>query len=320
MEDDLLKKAMLSGSLIFIFLFTMVILAVGWFAGSYFVDFSLKRGTSEDPKAPPLACVSILDPNVHLPAQPKAESEKWSVTSADGFRLVATCFRPQRRGHQWVVLVHGYGRNQQNTWDYAAEYLAHGYTVLTPDLRASGDSEGTYLTMGARESQDMQKWVERIVAVDPEARIVLHGVSMGAATVMLASALPMPDNLRAVIEDCGYTSADAMFAMQLNTLFQLPAFPIMDTVDIVSRQKTGVALSAAAPLTAVPHTRVPMLFIHGDADRLVPYEMMQQLYAASGAPVKEQLTVHGAGHAEAKAADPGSYYQHVFSFADTYTR
>ena len=308
-----MKKAMLSGSLIFIFLFTMVILAVGWFAGSYFVDFSLKRGTSEDPKAPPLACVSILDPNVHLPAQPKAESEKWSVTSADGFRLVATCFRPQRPGHQWVVLVHGYGRNQQNTWDYAAEYLAYGYTVLTPDLRASGDSEGTYLTMGARESQDMQKWVERIVAVDPEARIVLHGVSMGAATVMLASALPMPDNLRAVIEDCGYSSVWEELKYQAKEMYNLPAFPILYEVSAISKLRAGFSYGQASSVKQLQKNQLPVLFIHGDADDFVPTSMVYDNYKATQGE-RELYLVKNAKHAKSFETDPKTYKEKISAF------
>lgn len=315
-----MKKVFVSTGLLCVLVFGFLVLAAGWFVGGYFVDFALKRGTAENPQDPPLACVNILDPNVRLPAKPKADSEVWQVSSEDGLRLDGTYFHRQRPGHRWVILVHGYGRNQKNTWDYAEAYLAHGYAVVTPDLRAAGDSEGIYMTMGVKEGQDMQKWVARIVQEDPEARIVLHGISMGAATVMLASALPMPDNLSAVVEDCGYTSAYDMFTIQLAQLFHLPAFPIMDIVDIMSRQKTGAAMSEASPLQAVPHTRVPMLFIHGDADRLVPYEMMKQLYDASGAPAKEQLTVPGVGHASAMAADPVVYFQRVFDFTDAYTR
>ena len=315
-----LKKVVLSSGITVVLVVLLLVSLAGYFAGGYFVNLALKRGNAQDPQAPPAACVSILDPNVKLPSRPEAASENWQMLSADGLKLMATHFRPVHEGHRWVILVHGYGRNQQNTWDYAAAYLEHGYEVLTPDLRASGSSEGEYLTMGALESQDIEKWVEKIVAQDPQAKIVLHGVSMGAATVMLASAQQdMPDNLAAVVEDCGYTSADAMFAMQLKSLFELPAFPLIDCMDIMSRQKTGAALSAAAPIKAVPKTRVPILFIHGDADKLVPYEMMQELYDACGAPVKEKLTVKGASHAEAKSTDPKAYYRVVFGFADQYT-
>lgn len=315
-----LKRVVITGSCCVLFFGSMLVLAAGWFIGDYFVDFSLQRGTAENPKALPLACQSILEANMQLPAQPAADSEIWQVTAEDGLGLVGTCFRRAGNGHRWVILVHGYGRIQQNTWDYAEKYLAHGYAVLTPDLRASGDSEGRYLTMGAKESRDLQQWVARILQEDPDARIVLHGISMGAATVMMASALPMPDNVAAVVEDCGYTSAYAMFTIQLERLFHLPERPLMDCVDFMSREKTGTALSEAAPLLAVPHTKVPMLFIHGDDDRLVPYEMMQQLYDASNAPVKESMTVSGAGHASAKAADPVRYFQRLFAFTDAYTK
>ena len=315
-----LKKVVLSSGITLVIVVLLLVSLAGYFAGGYFVDLALKRGNAQDPKAPPAACVSILDPNVQQPSKPEAVSENWQMISADGLKLTATHFHPVHEGHRWVILVHGYGRNQQNTWDYAAAYLEHGYEVLTPDLRASGDSEGTYLTMGALEGQDIEKWVEKIAAEDPQAKIVLHGVSMGAATVMLASAQQdMPDNLAAVIEDCGYTSADKMFAMQLKNLFDLPSFPLIDCMDIMSRRKTGVALSAAAPIKAVQKTRVPMLFIHGDADKLVPYEMMQELYDACGAPVKEKVTVKGASHAEAKSADPQAYDRVVFGFANRYT-
>ncbi|WP_255448686.1 alpha/beta hydrolase [Selenomonas ruminis] len=77
-------------------------------------------------------------------------------------------------------------------------------------------------------------------------------------------------------------------------------------------------ISDAAPLRSVPNTEVPMLFIHGDADKLVPCEMMEKLYAASSAPAKDKLIVAGAGHADAKKTAPLEYYQRVFAFLAKY--
>ena len=213
--------------------------------------------------------------------------------------------------------MHGYGREQTFAFDYAEEYLKHGYNVLTPDLRASGTSEGIFLTMGALESQDIKIWCEKIIERDPQAEIILHGVSMGAATVLMASALDIK-NLRAVVEDCGYTSAYEMFSAQLEKIFGLPEFPIMNIVDIVSKIKTGVAISDAAPILSVPNTKVPTLFIHGDADKLVPFEMLDKLYNASNAPVKEKFVVEGAGHADSKIKDPPKYFERVFNFIDRF--
>ena len=285
----------------------------------YFVDLALERGSGGDPLAPPVIAASLSDPNVHLPEKPEAKSEDWTLRSFDGLHLAATHFSPAAPIHRWVVLLHGYGRSQADAWDYAEAYIEHGYHVLTPDLRASGKSEGKYVTMGTFESRDVAAWVSRIAEVDPAARVVLHGVSMGGATALLAAGRDdVPQNLVAVIEDSGYTSAEDMFVRKMES-FNLPASVIMRGMDYMSRKKTGAALSDASALDAVRRMKAPTLFIHGTSDLLVPYSMMQELAAASSAPQKEVLTVEGAWHAAAKAKDPENYYRHVFAFADRWT-
>ncbi len=289
----------------------------GYFVGNGFVDYALLRGDPADPTAVPAAAAKIVEPGLVPPAKPQAQSESWTIASRDGLKLVATHFSPGTGSRRWVILVHGYGRNQRFVWDYADAYIKQGYHVLTPDLRAAGLSEGKYLTMGVKESDDITLWAGEIARRDPSAHIALHGISMGAATIMMATA-NHPRNVVAAIEDCGYTSAYDMFTVQLEKLFGLPEFPIMPCVDIVSRLKTGAAVSAAAPLRSVAHTTVPMLFIHGDADKLAPCIMAEQLYDASSAPVKEKLIVPGAGHADARDTAPEEYYRRVFRFLEAY--
>lgn len=283
----------------------VILICAGYFVGNYFVNFALKT--------PPPATANIADPNLKAPPAPNFPSEIWTLTSADGFKLHATYYEPARGSHDWAILVHGYGRDQTFANDYAEEYLKRGYNVLTPDLRGCGTSEGIYLTMGTLESRDVVLWAEKIVERDPDAKIILHGVSMGAATVMMSAAL-QPKNLVAVVEDCGYTSAYEMFTAQLDKIFGLPEFPIMPIVDVVSRIKVGVAISDAAPIESVKKISVPILFIHGDADKLVPYEMMDRLFNATTSTVKEKFTVEGAGHADAKPKNPTAYFDRVFKF------
>lgn len=294
----------------------LIFIGAGYFIGNYFVNFALKR--NPETLSPPPATANIADPNITAPPEPNFPKEIWTINSADGLKLHATYFSPEVESHRWAVLVHGYSRDQRFAFDYAEEYLRHGYNVLTPDLRAAGMSEGIYMTMGTFESRDIVLWAEKIIERDPQAQIIFHGVSMGAATVLMASALE-PKNLVAVVEDCGYTSAYEMFTVQLEKIFGLPEFPVMPIVDIVSKIKIGAKISDAAPIDYVPKTMVPTLFIHGDADKLVPYAMMQKLFNASNAPVKESWTVEGAGHAEAKIKNPKKYFERVFDFIDKYT-
>ena len=289
----------------------VILIGAGYFVGNYFVNFALK--------APPPATANIADPNLKAPPTPNFPDENWTLTSADGFNLNATYYKPAIESHDWAILIHGYGRDQTFANDYAEEYLKRGWNVLTPDLRGCGTSEGIYLTMGALESQDIVLWAEKIVATDPQAKIILHGVSMGAATAMMSAALN-PPHLAAVVEDCGYTSAYEMFTAQLDKIFGLPEYPIMPIVDIVSKIKTGVAISDAAPLKSVDKISVPILFIHGDADKLVPYEMMSRLFDATTSSRKEQFTVAGAGHADAKRSNPAVYFDTVFKFLSTTLR
>ena len=294
----------------------LILTCAGYFVGNYFVNFALKR----DPETllPPKATWNIADPNLKAPPEPNFEKEIWTITSAEGFKLHASYFSPAKKNHRWAILVHGYGRDQTFAYDYAEEYLKHGYNVLTPDLRAAGTSEGIYLTMGTFESRDIFLWTEKILERDPQAKIILHGVSMGAATVLMTAAL-QPKNVVAVVEDCGYTNAYEMFSDQLEKIFNLPAFPIMPIVDIVSEIKIGAKISDAAPIESVKNTKVPTLFIHGDSDKLIPHEMMEKLFAASSAPVKESWTVEGAGHAESKIKNPSKYFERIFKFIDVYT-
>ena len=299
-------------------LVAVVLIMLSYMIGSYFVDFSLKRENPSDINSGPPACVNIHDSTRTVPDKPDYVNVSWSIVSNDGLKLNATYFSPDNPSHHWAILVHGYGRDQRYTWDYAEEYLVQGYNVLTPDLRASGTSEGMFLSMGAKESDDILLWINKILETDPKARIILHGVSMGAATVMMAGGKSQSPNLVAVIEDCGYTSAFNMFSMQLKVIFNLPAFPIMNIVNVVSKLKTGTSIAEAAPISQVSNINVPILFIHGTEDKLVPYYMMQELYDACHAPIKEMFTVEGAGHADAKSTDPTAYFNRIFSFLNQY--
>ncbi len=199
---------LLSCLLTVIVLGTVLVVGAGCFVGDYMVHFGLERGTADNPKEPPKAYALLIPPDARTFSRPDFPSEPWMITSRDGLKLTATHFFPKAPSERWVILVHGYGCTQENSWYLATHFLSLGYNVLTPDLRASGDSEGRYLTMGYREGDDIVRWAQRIVREDGSAKIVLAGVSMGAATVMMASAADdLPKNVVAWVEDSGYTSA-----------------------------------------------------------------------------------------------------------------
>lgn len=287
----------------------ILLLCAGYGVGNYFVDFALKRG--ED-LSPPKACASIADPNLKAPPAPNFPSEDLTLESFDGLKLHAKKFSPAENSNRWAILVHGYGRDGTFAYDYAEEYLKRGWNVLIPDLRAAGESQGQFITMGALESKDIARWAEKI---PPDAKIIIHGVSMGAATTLLTAANQNIKNLCAIVEDCGYSSAYDMFTSQLHKIFGLPEYPVMPCANFVCKIKTGVKISDAAPLDVVQNINVPILFIHGDKDALVPIEMMHELYDKATSN-KEKFIVSGAGHADAKNINPKAYFDKVFAFLE----
>ena len=307
---------------IFTALLTAAALCAGaaYCVGGYLVDLALKRGTVDNPDAPPAVFRSAIEGNgraIRPSPKPNFDAENWTLQSFDRLTLRATHFEPEEDSHRWVLLLHGYGLTQAHVWSYANAYLAHGYHAVTPDLRASGMSDGVYVTMGALEARDVAAWTRQIVAADPGARIVLHGVSMGAAAAMLATGEPLPKNVVAVVEDSGYADAYALFALEMDKLLSLPAFPLLDAVDLVCEHRVGFSFRAASPVETVRRSSLPIMFIHGTADRLVPFATMQTLYDASASPAKEKLVIEKTGHGALYQAK--NYFPNVFAFTDKWT-
>jgi hypothetical protein len=195
----------------------------------------------------------------------------------------------------------------------ASFYGENGYNVLTPDMRSHGGSEGTYIGMGWLDRLDVLKWIDYIIELDPEAEIILHGVSMGAATVMMVSGEELPSNVLGIIEDCGYTSVWDIFSDELSYLFSLPDFPFLYTADLIANIRAGYGFKTASALNAVSKSTVPILFIHGSIDTFVRTDMVYELYDACSSP-KDLLVIEGAGHGDSYRMDPDTYFDTVFSF------
>ena len=129
-----------------------------------------------------------------------------------------------------------------------------------------------------------------------DTRMVVHGISMGAATTMMVSGEEQRPYVKCFVEDCGYTSVRDQFAKELKEQFGLPAFPLLDAASWICRLKYGWNFTEASALKQVAKCRLPMLFIHGDADGYVPTRMVYPLYEAKPGD-KELWVVPGAEHA-----------------------
>ena len=146
---------------------------------------------------------------------------------------------------------------------------------------------------------------------------MLFGISMGGATVMMTAGEDLPGNVKAVIEDCGYTSVKDELAVQLKRMYKLPSFPLVPVTSLIARHRAGFFLGEASAVEQLKKTTLPVLFIHGEADAFVPFSMLDPLYQATGGP-KEKYTVPGAGHGGAYSADPEQYIHVMQNFLTQY--
>ncbi|MGL5329631.1 MAG: alpha/beta hydrolase, partial [Peptostreptococcaceae bacterium] len=221
------------------------------------------------------------------------------------------------KSNTWVISVHGYTSEAINLSTYAKHFYDMGYNVLLPNLRAHGESEGNYIGMGWDDRLDVIDWINYILANDKDANIILHGVSMGAATVSMVSGEDLPSNVKAIIADCGYTSVWNQFAYQLEDLFGLGEFPIMHVSSLVGQIKAGYSIKEASAIDQVKKSKTPILYIHGDKDDFVPYFMMEELYNATSSE-KEMLTIEDAAHAKASAVNPTLYWTTIYDFINNH--
>jgi len=229
------------------------------------------------------------------------------ITADDELKLHGTFF-PNKNSKRIVLCFHGY--TSEGMKDYIAlsdYYLRRGFAMLLVDERAHGLSEGNYIGFGCLDRKDALRWIEWLVKTCGEdIEIILHGTSMGAATVLMTSGLKLPDQVKGIVSDCGFTSPKEVFTHVLHSMYHMPAFPIIPIADIMNRKLAGYGMDECNAAREVRKSTTPTLFIHGSADTFVPCRMCEKMYENCGAK-KWKLIVEGAAHAESYYKDTKRY-------------
>ncbi|PEF43543.1 alpha/beta hydrolase [Bacillus cereus] len=247
----------------------------------------------------------------------KHQPKIMNVRSFDNLKLAGYEYKNKQSSHKWAIVVHGYYGRASEMTKYIRHFYEKDYNVVSPDLRGHGNSEGDYIGMGWHDRKDIILWIQQILKKDPEAEMALFGISMGGATVMMTSGEELPQNVKVIIEDCGYASVMDEFTYQLKALFHLPKYPVMNAANTVAKMRANYNLEDASAVKQVMKSKTPMLFIHGDADTFVPFEMLDELYNAAKTE-KEKLIIPGAEHGEAEKVDPNTYWNTLWDFVERY--
>lgn len=220
-----------------------------------------------------------------------------------------------------AVLVHGYTDCAIRMMPLGRMYNRElNMNVLLPDLYNTGRSSGDHFQMGWKDREDVKHLIRTLLPqmFGDSTRVVVHGISMGAATTMMLSGdEDVPNNVKAYIEDCGYTSVDQQFSKELKERFSLPQWPLIPLASQLCQWRYGWNFYEASALKQVSKCTRPMLFIHGSADKFVPTSMVYPLYKAKPGP-KELWIAPKAEHARSYWLYPTIYTKRVHLFLSKY--
>lgn len=291
-----------------------LLLAVGYFA----MNLALRRGKAVDPLAEQTFHQGMYAKNGDLLyesslALSKRPSEDIEIKSFDGLRLHGRLL-PLENAKGTILQFHGYRSCPDGDFGCAVPLMQSlGYQVLLVDQRAHQKSEGRYITFGILERQDALYWARAMEQrFGPEHSLYFDGISMGAATVLMAVSLPLPKSVRGIIADSGYSAPKAIIGSVIRRL-HLPEMPLLWLMNLWCRLLTGASLSSYSVPEAMAQCKIPVLFVHGKADSLVPWEMTKENYDACRGE-KHLVLVEGAEHGESFLVDRAACEKAITDF------
>lgn len=245
-----------------------------------------------------------------------AHPYEWmKIRGGDGTELVGKFYRG-RPGAPLILFFHGYRSTAERDGSGGFQLCRErGWHALFADQRAHGESGGRTITFGVREREDCLAWAEEMTRrMGPETPIFLWGISMGAAAVLMASELELPETVRGIVADCGYDTPEEILKETLRR-HRWPVEPLYHMAALGARIFGGFSLREASALEAVGRARVPILLIHGEADRTVPCRMAHALRDACASPVT-LVTVPGADHGISWYVDMPAYQEALERFLE----
>ena len=222
--------------------------------------------------------------------------KEYSIRSFDGLTLRAKFFEC-KPGAPIELMFHGYKGTAERDLNGGVERCFQlGHSALLIDHRGAGYSDGNVITFGILEKRDALAWVDFAVKeFGEDARLILTGISMGAATVMMVAGQPLPPQIQYVLADCGYTSPREIISKVMRDM-KLPPALLYPCATLGARLFGHFNLNEDSPMEAIKRCKVPVVFAHGDTDDFVPYDMSVRLYEACASEKKKLVTIPGAGH------------------------
>ena len=241
-------------------------------------------------------------------------SDKIQIKNSEGKMLTALEIKNEHISHSYIVICHQYGGSPQSMEEYAKHFYEIGFNIILPYMRGHGDSTYKNISFGWQDSADVADWVDEIISKDEKARIALFGVSMGANAVTLAASAKMPGNVRLIIADSCYTSMSALIKEYVKTQTGLSSLVTKTLVSVFSKNKMGGPFKAADTIAKVRGIELPIMFINGEDDTVVPPLSSKKLYENCDAVGVEEVIIENGTHGNNLQADKEAYWANVDAF------
>lgn len=244
-------------------------------------------------------------------------TERVNIKSDDGLVLNGFYLAAAGEQRRIVLLAHGYRGTWHGDFSNVIKYYhEHNCAVLAIEERAHGESEGRFITFGAKERFDIAAWARYLLdRFGAETPVYLQGLSMGCSSVLMSLGLALPENVVGAVGDCGFTSPREIFIHFMKTLFHLPVYPLLWFFDFYCRIFAGFSIGSCSVAESLSVNELPVLFIHGKSDDFVPTAMTVANYNACRSH-KELYLVEGATHAVCSLAAPTEFFSRVIDFFD----
>lgn len=239
--------------------------------------------------------------------------KSYSITSFDGLKLYAYYYE-YAPDAPVEIMFHGYrGNSERDLPGGVQRSFRAGHSALVVDQRCGGRSEGHVISFGINEHRDCLAWVDFAVKqFGADVKLILTGISMGAATVLMAAGKPLPPQVIGVLADCGYSSPKEIICKVIRDM-HLPPRAIYPFVKLGARLFGHFDLEETSPLQAMENCKVPVIFYHGESDAFVPCDMSRAVYEAC--PTRKRIvTIPEAGHGLCYAVDPTLYIHTLREF------
>lgn len=241
-------------------------------------------------------------------------SEKAEIKNADGKTLTALKIENEHVSHSYIIICHQYGGSPYSMEEYAKHFYDLGFNIILPYMRGHAESSYNHISFGWEDGFDVADWVKSITKEDKKAKIALFGVSLGANAVTLTASEELSDNVRLVIADSCYTSLEELIKEYVKNKTPFSAFLVSKLTSVFAKNKVGETLKNADTVVRVRDIELPIMFINGEDDTVVPPLVSKKLYESCEAEGVEELLIEKGTHGRNLEADKESYWANIDAF------